>query len=133
MNDAMKIEKIQDYMKKSDVELSSNVIYAQIDAKAWKYALFSGFAALAIQHFLVVFEKDDILLIGVTKMGDFANKDTNISRATINNIQYKKGLLQGTLTIQLKDNELQFKIPKVIAVAKWHKENMEHLLRRDFK
>ena len=133
MNDAMKIDNVQNYMKKVNVELSSNVIYAQIDAKVWKYALFSGFATLSIQHFLIVFEKDDILLIGVTKMGDFANKDTNISRSAINSIQYKKGLLQGTLTLQLKDNEVQFKIPKVIAVAKWHKENLEHLLQKEFK
>jgi len=132
MNEAMKLENITSYMKELDIIPDRNFIYAQIDAKFWKYALFSGFAALSIQHFLLYFHADKLLLIGVTTLGDFGGKVSEVLRTDISDMQYKKGLLQGTLTIKLKSEDIVFKVPKVIAIAPWQKVNLEYLLQQEW-
>ena len=132
MNEAMKFENIKTYMNDLNLVPDKNFIYAQIDAKFWKYAMFSGFAALSIQHFLLCFEADKVVLIGVTTMGDFGNKTSEILRADISSIQYKKGMLQGSLVIETGTEKISFKVPKVIAVAPWQKGNLEYLVQKEF-
>ena len=132
MNDAMKLENVKTCMNELNLIADKNFIYGQIDAKLWKYAMFSGFAALSIQHFILCFGPDKIVLIGVTTMGDFGNKTSEILRGDIDSIQYKKGLLQGSLTIKTRKEEIAFKVPKVVAVAPWQKENLENLIQKEF-
>ena len=132
MNEAMKVSNVQEYFNELDINIKNNVIYAQIDAKAWKYLAFSGFATLSIQHFLLCFEKDRVVVAGVTTMGGFTKQNEVIKKDRIQSISYKKGLIQGKLIITIENDEYIFIVPKTILVAPWHKENLRVLLEKNF-
>jgi len=132
MNEAMKQEHWQPYFAEMGITAADNVLYAQIDAKAWEYIVTPITAAFSIQHFLLCFTADEIILAGVTVMGGLAGQSASLPRADIQSITYKAGLLQGKLTIVCHDAKYVFKVPQVVLVAPWQKVNLSILRQRAF-
>ncbi|MBP1047074.1 hypothetical protein I6N96_12405 [Enterococcus sp. BWM-S5] len=135
MNEAMKKENIEEYIKSNelDLELNQNFLYAQIDAKLWKYALFQAAAVLDISHLLLFFGEKELTIVGLTTVGNFTSDVFSISYDQISDFKFKKGmLLQSTLSFLHKKEKYIFKIPNVVLVAKWQKENLNYLQREGF-
>lgn len=134
MNEAMKKENIQAFIQEQNLDVATeNCLYAQIDAKLWKYVLFQGAAVLDIQHLLLFFGSRTLTMIGLTTIGNFTKSITTISYDQLDAFAFKKGsLLQSKLSFQIDKEKYVFKIPNVVLVAKWQKENLSYLREKNF-
>lgn len=134
MNEAFKLENIVAYAESNQLVLvdNGNILSGQIDAKFWKYALFSGFAAFDIKHLLLVVNSDRLTMVGVTITGAFSDSIVHIPTDVVQSFQFKKGLMQSTISFVANSEKYIIKIPNVIAVARWQKGNIKYLLDQQF-
>lgn len=99
MNDGLKLEKIKALFEKLELPdfNSSSVIYGSIHPKLWKFALFQGAAVDDIKHYLIYFNSDEFILIGLTLTADLTNNVIRIPMTSISNLKFKKGWITSKL------------------------------------
>lgn len=130
MNEAMKIDNIKAYAKGLGIHAEDNFIYAIEDVKLRYHALFGGLANFGIKYFLICFDQEKIALMGLTLMGNFAEKDILIERSDIEDFWYEEKFLKGILYIVSKGEKTSFNIPRRLGGASWHTRNLENLRRK---
>jgi hypothetical protein len=132
MSNGLKLEHIKTYFEQHQLPSfdSSSVLYGMINAKAWQYILFSGFATLCIKHLLIYFNAEKIILIGLSLSADLTDSITVIPMTKITDLSFKKGIIRGELTFTYEQNKYSIKVPNFIVTAKWQKDNLKNILER---
>lgn len=135
MNDGLKLEKIKALFEKFKLPdfNSSSVIYGSIHPKLWKFALFQGAAVDDIKHYLIYFNSDEIILIGLTLTADLTNNVIRIPMTSISNLKFKKGWITSKLEFTMAGNKrYPFIVPNFVITAKWQKPNLTNIVTTYF-
>ncbi|QYN44168.1 hypothetical protein GYM75_04535 [Gilliamella sp. ESL0441] len=135
MNEGLKLENINKLFEKFELPdfNSSSVIYGCIHPKLWKFALYQGLAALDIKHFLIYFDSNEIILVGLTLTGDLTNNVIRIPMTSISNLKFKKGWINNHFEFTTSENKrYPFKVPKFVLIAKWQKPNLANIMTTYF-
>lgn len=135
MNDGLKLEKIKALFEKLELPdfNSSSVIYGSIHPKLWKFALFQGAAVDDIKHYLIYFNSDEIILIGLTLTADLTNNVIRIPMTSISNLKFKKGWITNKLEFTMAGNKrYPFIVPNFVITAKWQKPNLTNIVTTYF-
>ena len=129
MNEAMKIENIEQYMEQLDIDISQNFIYAYTQPGLFSSMVYGAFSPLVdMKNFLIFFYPQEIILVALTLTGKFSETEVHIPRRDIDFIKIKKGLIQYKIQLKVEgDKKLAFRSNKFIAGAKWQKNNLEFL------
>lgn len=129
MNEAMKIKNIEKAMEPLGISIKENFVYGYTEPgllSSLTYGAFSSFVDM--EHFLLIFTKEEVVLVGLTLMGDFSDSYIRIPRKDIELFHAKKGLIQYKLQLKIKDEKkITIKANKIIAAAKWQKANLAFL------
>lgn len=135
MNDGLKLEKIKALFEKLELPdfNSSSIIYGSIHPKLWRFALFQGAAAFDIKHYLIYFNSDEIILIGLTLGADLTNDVIRIPITSISNFKFKKGWITSKFEFTMAGNKrYPFIVPNFVFIAKWQKPNLTHIVSTYF-
>lgn len=135
MNDGLKLEKIKALFEKLELPdfNSSLVIYGSSHPKLWKFALFQGAAVDDIKHYLISFNSDEIILIGLTLTADLTNNVIRIPMTSISNLKFKKGWITSKLEFTMAGNKrYPFIVPNFVITAKWQKPNLTNIVTTYF-
>lgn len=126
MNEGLKLDNIAKFFVENGLPHfdRSSILWGYIDAKLWQYTLFSGFAVFDIKNFLIYFSPEEIILIGITTLGDFSQTIIKIPMSDITHLNLKTGLIQSKLKFTFNNENYIFKIPNFVVVAKWQKANL---------
>lgn len=99
MNEAMKIENIKEYTKYLDMDISENFIYSYTQPGLLSSMMYGAFAPIVkMDHFLMFFYPEEIVLIGLTLTGNFSDTHVNIPKDDIEFFKIKKGIIQYKIT-----------------------------------
>lgn len=95
MNEGLKLDNIANFFAENGLPHfdRSYILWGYIDAKLWQYTLFSSFAVFDIKNFLIYFSSEEIILIGITTLGDFSQTIIKIPMNDITHLNLKKGLI----------------------------------------
>ena len=81
-----------------------------------------------MQYYLLFFTSEEIILVGLTMMGQFSGNHIRIPYEDIDYLKVKKGLIQYKIVVKVSgEKKLTFKSNKVIAGIKWQKNNLAFL------
>lgn len=129
MNEAMKINNIEDYMESLTIPVNQNFVYGYTEPGLLSSFTYGALASLVdMKFYLLFFSSDEIILVGLTMMGQFSGDHARIPYEDIDYLKVKKGLVQYKITIKIKgEKKLTFKSNKVIAGIKWQKNNLAFL------
>lgn len=129
MNEAMKISKIETYMEQLDVPVNQNFVYGYTEPGILSSFTYGALAAFVdMQYYLLFFTSEEIILVGLTMMGQFSGNHIRIPYEDIDYLKVKKGLIQYKIVVKVSgEKKLTFKSNKVIAGIKWQKNNLAFL------
>ena len=129
MNEAMKIENIETYMKPLDIPVSQNFVYGYTEPGIMSSFTCGALASFVdMQYYLLFFSSAEITLVGLTMMGQFSDNHIRIPYEDIEYLKVKKGLIQYKIVVKVKgEKKLTFKSNKVIVGIKWQKNNLAFL------
>ncbi|MCX8588214.1 MULTISPECIES: hypothetical protein [unclassified Gilliamella] len=131
MNEGLKLENINALFEKFELPKfnSSSVIYGCINPKFWKFALYQELAVLDIKNYLIYFDSNEIILIGLTVTGDFTYNFLQIPMTSISNMTFKKGWINSKFEFTTTENKrYPFKVPNFVLTAKWQKPNLANII-----
>lgn len=129
MNNALNEQAIEKYLATIGRFISQNFLYVYMMPSNLDIALLGGFSFVNMQGFIIAFYKNDVLLIPLTKMGDFdiTRKPIVIDRSSIYKIKVKKGIMQYTITILTSKGNLKLNCSKKIISKSWQSNNLKFL------
>ena len=129
MNEAMKIKNIEKAMEPLEIPIKENFVYGYTEPGLLSSLTYGAFSSLVdMEHFLLIFTKKEVVLIGLTLMGDFSDSYIRIPRKDIELFHVKKGLIQYKLQMKMNgEKKITIKANKMIAAAKWQKANLAFL------
>lgn len=123
MNEALKLNNINNYLDSIGIKEKGNFLYAQLD---------EGISNVLVKSFLLNFGHDKITFIEMTFTGNFANKYFDVLREDIISINCKDGMIFNKIEIVTKSERFKFKSNKVISGSPWQKDNSINLLKNNF-
>ena len=134
MNEAMKVENVKEYMKQLDKEVSENFVYGYTEPGLLSTLSYGAFASLVdMHHFLLVFSSEELVLVGLTAMGNFSGTDISIPWEDLESFRVKKGMFQYKMEVKIHgDKKIIVKANKMIAAAKWQKGNVAFLEQKEW-
>ena len=129
MNSALNEQAIEKYLANIGKSISQNFLFAYVMPSNLDIVLFGSFSFAKMQNFIIVFYNEEVLLIPLTKMGDFdiTQKHIVIDGSSIENLNIKKGLMQYTITIVTSGGNLKLNCNKKIVSKPWQSNNLKFL------
>ena len=129
MNEAMKEDNIREYMEPLGITINQNFVYAYTEPGLLSTFTYGAFSALVdMDLFILVFNPKEIVLVGLSKLGNFSGNYVHLPTDDIELLDVKKGLFQYKLELKIKDEKrMKFKVNKIIATSKWQKSNLDFL------
>lgn len=129
MNKALNETAIENYLSSIGKQADKNYLYGYVEASNLDFALLGAFSYIKMKYFVVIFYKDEIVLLPLNMAGDFDYNQEPIilEKDYISNITIKKGLLQYKITINTPSGDLKIKSNKKIVTCPWQSDNIGNL------
>lgn len=127
MNEAMKMENIQEYFEKMGKTVDKNIVMGTINPRNWDYFFLGALSALKIKSYLIAFYPDEIILAELTSTGKFNEEWICLSKNDIQSITVKKRIMQYKIVIHTNEEKIKLKCTKFIFNTPWQKENLKYL------
>ncbi|CAI2550114.1 hypothetical protein AKUH3B101J_00410 [Apilactobacillus kunkeei] len=123
----IKSDRIIAYKRAMGIEpTADNVVVAQT-ANMGRMMISTAFAALTQKWFVLSFEKDGILFIGINNLSKFTGKNIFIPKESISDIGYRGGFLRKVFSFKTDGRNNKYYLSTVMLVCDFQGRNMEKL------
>ncbi|TPR16683.1 zinc-ribbon domain-containing protein [Apilactobacillus timberlakei] len=126
LNRDLKEPQILNYKQKMGLKTGiENVLIGQIPNMG-KMIISAAWAALSAKYFVISFEEQGIVLIGINAQGRFNGKNAYIPKESISSISYRPGVLKMVLTIVANGGKNKFNCPSTILGSPFQSQNIQN-------
>lgn len=135
MNQASKPENIEEFLEDITTDRQGDYIYGYSAPKLLASLTYGNLAYLThSNYFILYFTSDTLFLLTINLKGDFTRDYVTIPYTDIETFKVKKGLIQYVLTLKIKEEKqsLKIKCNKFIVSMSWQKENIQHLIDKEW-
>lgn len=127
LNRDLKEPQILSYKQKMGLDTGiENVLIGQV-ANMGKMMVSTAWASLSVKFFVLSFEKQGIILLGVNMQGKFNGKNAFIDKDTISEIKHRSGLLKQVVTIISNGGKNKFYCPSMVLGSSFQSENIKNI------
>lgn len=123
----MKSDRVIAYKRAMGLEPTDDNVVVGQSANMVRMLISTAYAALTQKWFVLSFEKDGILFIGLNNLSRFTGKNIFIPKESISDISYRGGLLRKVLSVTVDGRTNKYYLSKVIMVCDFQSKNMENL------
>lgn len=128
MNEAMKMENIQEYFENIGKTVDKNIVFGYVGPRKRDYFFWGALSAFKQKSYLIAFYPDEIIMVQLTAMGKFSDEQLIIiPKEAIDSMTVKKGFMQYKIVIHTVDQQIKLKCNKFILKTPWQKENTTYL------
>lgn len=123
----IKSDRVIAYKRAMGIEpTADNVVVAQT-ANMGRMMISTAFAALTQKWFVLSFEKDGILFIGINNLSRFTGKNIFVPKESISDIGYRGGFLRKVFSFKTDGRNNKYYLSTVMLVSDFQGRNMEKL------
>lgn len=123
----IKSDRIIAYKRAMGLESTADNVVAAQTANMGRIMLSPLYASLTQKWFVLSFEKDGILFIGLNTLSHFTGKNMFVPKESITDLEYRTGLLRKVFSFKLDGRKMKYYLPITILTADFQHANMAKL------
>ncbi|TPR12777.1 zinc-ribbon domain-containing protein [Apilactobacillus timberlakei] len=127
LNRDLKEPQILSYKQKMGLKTGiENVLIGQV-ANMGKMVVSAAWASLSVKFFVLSFEEQGIVLMGVNMQGKFNGKNAFITKDSISETKHRAGFLKQVVTIISNGGKNKFYCPSMVLGSSFQSHNVKNI------
>ena len=123
----MKTDRVIAYKRAMGIEPTADNVVVAESANMGRMLISTAYAAMTDKWFVLSFEKDGVLFMGINKLSRFNGKNIFIPKESISEMDYKNSVLRKVFSFKTDGRKNKYYLSPFLLTCDFQKKNMENL------
>lgn len=123
----LKTDRVIAYKRAMGIEPTADNVVVAESANMGRMLISTAYAAMTDKWFVLSFEKDGVLFMGINKLSRFNGKNIFIPKESISEMDYKNSVLRKVFSFKTDGRKNKYYLSPFLLTCDFQKKNMENL------
>lgn len=123
----LKTDRVIAYKRLMGIEPKADNVVVAESANMGRMLISTAYAAMTDKWFVLSFEKDGVLFMGINKLSRFNGKNIFIPKESISEMDYKNSVLRKVFSFKTDGRKNKYYLSPFLLTCDFQKKNMENL------